>query len=224
MAAVVAFELPLEVLAAVLSRLSVPELGRAACVSVAWRVAAASPQLWQAAFLRLLGPAAAAVIARRALLAGVAPDWRTAASERHRAGVGWRLGRCRVTVVEATSNREAGMFKIVDDHLLACDIDGESKRFFFSSNPGSTHADATHSLFCCSPRLSHRALPGASLGRAAPPGAPAPPQLSHLRLRVLPRDRHHSLFSRGLQRGALALRGVHGGQGGGGGAGPAVRA
>lgn len=136
MAVVVAFELPLEVLAAVLSRLSVPELGRAACVSVAWRVAATSPQLWQAAFLRLLGPAAAAIVARRALLAGVPPDWRAAAAERHRAGVGWRLGRCRVTVLEATSNREAGMFKIVDDHLLACDVDGAPMApRFLTQNP-----------------------------------------------------------------------------------------
>ena len=121
--AAVPFELPEEVIAAVLTQLSVPELGRAACVSRSWRAAASSPLLWQAAFLRLLGPAAAASVRRRALLAGVPPDWRAAAAERHRAGVSWRLGRCRVTVLEAT-NREAAMFKIIDDHVLACDADG----------------------------------------------------------------------------------------------------
>lgn len=120
-------ELPAEVLAAVLSRLSVPELGRAACVCRGWRGTASSSALWQGAFLRLLGPAAAAAVSRRAALAGAAPDWRLAASERHRAGVNWREGRCRVTQLDAT-NREAGLFKIIDDHLLACDVDGAQPR------------------------------------------------------------------------------------------------
>ena len=118
-----ALELPDEVLVLVLSRFSIPELGQAACVSRAWRAAASSPQLWQAAFLRLLGPAAAAAVSRRASLAGGAPDWRQAASERHRASIGWQRGRCRVTEL-ASSNREAGLFRIIDDHLLVGNVDG----------------------------------------------------------------------------------------------------
>ena len=118
-----ALELPDEVLTLVLSRFTIPELGQAACVSRAWRAAASSPQLWHAAFLRLLGPAAAAAVSRRASLAGGAPDWRQAASERHRASIGWQRGRCRVTELPS-SNREAGLFRIIDDHLLVGNVDG----------------------------------------------------------------------------------------------------
>jgi hypothetical protein len=90
-----------------------------------WRAAAAGSALWRAAFMRTFGPTAAAQLTRRTALG--APDWRAALVDRYRAGAAWRDGRCRSRTLEA-ANREACIFCIADDHLIACSMDGARAR------------------------------------------------------------------------------------------------
>ncbi len=117
--------LPEEVLAAVLALLTPPELAFAACVCRPWRAAAADSALWRDAYTRAFGHEGTAQVTRRA--AAGAPDWRAAVADRYRAGAAWRDGRCRSRTLEA-ANRQAELFRVVDDHLICCNADGACLR------------------------------------------------------------------------------------------------